>query len=127
MTSLMPKDDPGQGARMGRITITAATVRGAAEIAQAKATKGFDPLPVFVRLEHAEPSLYGSSIDKGTTGVNLWECDFEIFHDATRSVNLPPPERLCGAWPERGGCVLPYGHNMGKVDFPAMHTFPGGS
>jgi hypothetical protein len=28
---------------------------------------------------------------------------------------------LCGAW---GGCVLPAGHNMGRVDIPENHEVP---
>lgn len=30
----------------------------------------------------------------------------------------------CGKWRERGGCVLPEGHNDGKADVPANHLFP---
>lgn len=31
----------------------------------------------------------------------------------------------CGAWPSRGGCVLPAGHNEGRADIPTAHRFPG--
>lgn len=30
----------------------------------------------------------------------------------------------CGAWPDRGGCVLPAGHNRGAADVPQVHQFP---
>lgn len=30
--------------------------------------------------------------------------------------------KTCGAW---GGCVLPEGHNLGRVDIPERHRVPG--
>jgi hypothetical protein len=35
----------------------------------------------------------------------------------------PTSEGMCGAWPERGGCVLPRGHNRGQADVPDNHQF----
>lgn len=33
-------------------------------------------------------------------------------------------KKLCGAWPQYGGCVLPSHHNLGRVDIPSRHQFP---
>lgn len=37
---------------------------------------------------------------------------------------LDTPDGRCGAWPERGGCILPSGHNRGQADVPEAHRFP---
>lgn len=37
-----------------------------------------------------------------------------------------PEMDVCGAWPNRGGCILPRGHNQGKADVPEAHYFFGG-
>lgn len=47
-------------------------------------------------------------------------CFAEIESDGVLDEAQPD---LCGAWPSRGGCVLPAGHNQGQADVPDAHVF----
>lgn len=51
-----------------------------------------------------------------------WAEEYGVFEKIAWGVGSK--SYLCGAWPQRGGCILPQGHNKGMIDVPSNHDFP---